>query len=92
MHIVSGEGNWIHAYTASLSALLLNRANENFDYPRLWIAEGDMSSEKNRGKRVSCTRLTTIREMPMPTIAVNHKGIANGCGPLFITSTKEEFE
>ena len=75
-HSGTGEGylcakGWIHAYTNPLLAALLNPIHANFSEPRLWEAEGDVALE-DRGLKVGCKTLTTLREIPIPVVTREH--------------------
>jgi hypothetical protein len=71
-HSGTGEGDlcgpgYIHAYTHPLLAVLLNPIHANFHSPRLWEAEGEIA-KSDRGLKVGCVTLKTIREMPLPVV------------------------
>ena len=73
-HLAAGTGElcgpgWLHAYTDPLLAVLLNPIHANFRNPRLWEAEGDVGKEDD-GLKVGCTRLKTIREIPLPAVSL----------------------
>lgn len=70
-HTAPGTGElcsngWIHAYTDAQLAVLLNPIHADFETPRLWLAEGDVG--RRDGLKVGCMRLTTVRELVVPTI------------------------
>lgn len=74
-HTASGKGKlcgpgWLHAYTDPLLAVLLNPIHANFSNPRLWEAEGEVGAT-DFGLKVGTTRLTTIREIPLPDVTSN---------------------
>jgi len=83
-HTASGEGDlcdsgWLHAYTHPLLAVLLNPIYGNFRQARMWEAEGIVGKE-DRGLEVGCTRLKTIREVPMPEVTTEqHVRFAIAC-------------
>ena len=84
-HTASGIGElcgpgWIHAYAGSdsdpeagaLLAVLLNPAHGDFDAPRLWLAEGEVG-KLDHGLKVGCTRLRTLREVPLPSVSLTQR-------------------
>jgi len=58
---------YIHAYTHPLLAVFLNPIHADFKDPQLWEAEGHVA-QNDRGLKVGCKSLTTIREMDLPTV------------------------
>jgi len=71
-HTASGEGplchsGWLHAYTHPLLAVFMNPIHANFERPRLWEADGDVGISDGNLK-VGCTRLKTLRELPVPEV------------------------
>ena len=71
-HTAPGTGplckaGWIHAYTHPLLAVFLNPIHANFANPLLWEADGDVGAE-DHGLKVGCTRLRTLREIPLPAL------------------------
>jgi len=71
-HTAPGGGElctaaWIHAYTDPLLAVLFNPVHANFDLgaAHLWEAEGDVGIHAY-GVKVGCTRLKTLRRIPLP--------------------------
>ena len=76
-HSGTGEGDlcgpgYVHAYTHPLLAVLLNPIHANVPTPRLWEAEGAIA-KSDRGLKVGCVTLTTIREMPLPIISTEQR-------------------
>ncbi len=76
-HSGTGEGDlcgpgYVHAYTHPLLAVLLNPIHANLPAPRLWEAEGAIA-KSDRGLKVGCVTLTTIREMPLPIISTEQR-------------------
>ena len=57
---------WIHAYTDSLLAVLLNPIHANIDNPVLWEAEGEVG--KSDGCKVGCRTLKTVRIILLPEV------------------------
>ena len=62
------SGGWIHAYSDPLLAILLNPIHANFDSPRLWKSRGEGAEKSDRGLLVGFSGVTTIREVPPPTV------------------------
>lgn len=63
---------WIHAYTDPLLAVMLNSIHGNFAAPRLWECEGEIGAN-DRGLKVGCTTLTTLREIPVPAVTTEQR-------------------
>jgi hypothetical protein len=63
--------NWLHAYTDPLLAVLLNPIHADIKEPILWEAEGDVGTDD--GLKVGCTRLKTIRQVPLPEITTEQR-------------------
>ena len=77
-HKTSGRGNlcskgWFHAYPHPLIAILLNPIHANIQNPKLWECEGEGEHKENRGLKGGYTKLTTVREIPLPSITCEHK-------------------
>lgn len=76
-HTAPGKGpmcspGWLHAYTDPLLAVFLNPIHGNFKHPILWEAEGDVGIE-DCGLKVGCTKLTTVKQMPLPEVTREHR-------------------
>ena len=76
-HSGTGKGmlcteGWIHAYTSPLLAVLLNPIHADIENPRLWEAQG-VVEKSDKGLKVGCKTLTTIREIPLPEISSNQR-------------------
>lgn len=76
-HFGTGEGNlcgpgWIHAYTSPLLAVLMNPVHANIGNPKLWEAEGEVVLS-DRGLKVGCRTLTTVREIPLPEVTITQR-------------------
>ena len=63
---------YIHAYENPLIAVLMNAAHANFDNPRMYECEGEIS-ERDGQLKCGCRTLTTIREIPLPIVTVTQK-------------------
>ena len=61
------DATLIYAYTNPLLAAMFNPHHENFDEALLWESDGEVALE-DRGRRVWCRSLTTLREIPLPTV------------------------
>jgi len=66
---VEHAANEEHAYTSPLLAALLNPIHAGFENPSLWEVEGNIK-KVDYGLKVRCTRLRTIREIPLPEITI----------------------
>ena len=76
-HETDGSGDmcgpgWLHAYTHPLLAVLFNPIHANFSNPLLWECEGEIG-KNDRGLKVGCTRLTTLRRIPLPEISTEQR-------------------
>lgn len=76
-HSGTGKGElcgpgYIHAYTHPLLAVLLNPIHADLPAPRLWEAEGEIA-KSDRGLKVGCVTLKTIREMPLPVVTTEQR-------------------
>jgi hypothetical protein len=76
-HTASGEGDlcgpgWLHAYTHPLLAVLLNPGHADIREPILWEADGDVG-KTDHGLEVGCTRLKTIKQIPLPKITTEQR-------------------
>lgn len=76
-HVTDGKGEmcgpgFIHAYTDLLLAVLLNAIHSNFDRPVGWEADGDVA-KTDRGLKVGCTRLKTLRQIPLPAVSTDQR-------------------
>ena len=60
------NNHWLHAYTDPLLAVIMNPAHANIGNPKLWECEGDVGLEQ--ADKVGCTKLTTLKEIPLPQI------------------------
>ena len=69
-HSGTGKGDlcgpgFIHAYTSPELAVLFNPIHANIRDPKLWESEGEVA-KTDRGAKVGCVSLTTLRELPLP--------------------------
>ena len=76
-HSGTGEGDlcgpgFIHAYDNPYLAVLLNPIHAEVSYPKIWEAEGDVV-KNDRGLKVGCITLTTIKIIPLPIISNTQK-------------------
>lgn len=58
---------YVHAYTHPLLAVFFNPIHAQIENPRLWEAKGRIV-KRNHGREMGCKSLTTICEIPCPTI------------------------
>jgi len=68
---LSGVG-WLEAYTDPLLAVLLNPIHADFAAAHLWEAEGDVG-KTDHGLKVGCTRLKTIKRLPLPEVTAEQR-------------------
>ena len=76
-HTADGKGplcskHWVHAYEDARIASLLNPIHCNFKNPVLWEAEGEVG-EKDNCLKLGCTRLKTIKIIPLPEITTEQR-------------------
>jgi hypothetical protein len=55
-----------------LLAVFLNPIHAAFRKPRLWEAEGEIALN-DKGLKVGCVTLTTVREIPLPTVTTEQR-------------------
>lgn len=80
-HEVSGQGElctsgWLHCYPHPLIAVLMDSADACFTFgkqARLWEAEGSGEQKDDHGLKMGFSRLTTIREIPMPAMTIRQR-------------------
>ena len=75
-HKTSGEGElcsngWLHYYHNPLLAVLLNSIHANIHNPILWEAEAEGLHKDDYGLKGGCTKLTTIKQIPLPVVTKN---------------------
>jgi len=93
-HHASGNGGlcgpgWLHAYTHPLLAVFLSPVHVDWwRTARLWEADGDVG--KDDGTKVGCTRLHTIREIPLPVVT-DEQRIRFGIGAAAVVWQKDGF-
>jgi hypothetical protein len=63
---------FIHAYTHPLLAVLLNPVHADIPDPVLWECEGE-GVISDRGLKVGCRRLTTVRRIPLPSVSTEQR-------------------
>jgi len=68
---VCGPG-FMHWYTHPLLAVLLNPIHADFKNPVLWEGEGEIAKE-DHGLKVGCTKGTTIKQIPLPTVTIEQR-------------------
>jgi hypothetical protein len=72
-HETDGSGKlcskgWIHYYDSPELAVLLNIIHAGFHSPKLWECEAEGQHLTDKGLKGGCTKLTTVREIPIPKI------------------------
>jgi hypothetical protein len=77
-HETSGEGElcdpgWLHAYTDPRLAIIMNPIHANFQKYNLWEAEGEGKSLDDYGLKIGFTKLTTLKQVPVPEITLEQK-------------------
>jgi len=63
---------YIHAYESPLVAIVMNYIHACIPDPKLWEAEGEVAKRDGQLK-CGCKSLTTIREIPCPTITLTQR-------------------
>ena len=74
----SGKGDlcgpgWLHCYTDPLLAVLLNPIHADIQNPRLFLAEVSGKSKHDHGLKSGYTRMTLIKEIPVPDITTENR-------------------
>lgn len=76
----SGTGDlcgpgWLHYYEDARLAVLLNPIHAEFhpDTMQLWEAKADGQIKRDRGLKAGCSRLTTLRRIPLPEVTTEHR-------------------
>lgn len=77
-HAADGSGElcssgWLHFYENALVGLLMNTQHAMIPQPRLWLAESGEIIKRDRWLKAGSTKLTTIRELPLPTITAEKR-------------------
>jgi hypothetical protein len=77
-HETNGEGElcgagWLHAYLDPYLAVLLNPIHGAIRNPVLWEAEGEGEFKSEHQLKVGVTKLTTIRQIPLPKITFEER-------------------
>lgn len=72
-HKTDGKGElcgpgWLHYYNDPLLAVLLNPIHAGFSNPMLFEAKAEGKIKRNRGLKFGCSKLTTIKQIPLPVI------------------------
>jgi hypothetical protein len=72
-HETDGSGElcgpgWLHFYHSAELAVMMNPIHADIENPKLWECEAEGQLKDDRGLKGGCTRLTTIREIPLPKI------------------------
>ena len=77
-HKTSGKGKlcsngWLHFYYNPHIAVLLNPIHANIPNPTLWEAKAKGRFRDDHGLKGGCTKLTTIKQLPLPEITLEQK-------------------
>ena len=67
-----GSG-WLHFYTHPLLAVLFNPIHGNIKDPVLWEAEAEGQFKDDHGLKGGCTKLTTLKAVPLPELTTAQK-------------------
>ena len=76
-HTAKGHGTelcsdgYIHAYLSPLLAVLMNPIHAGIQNPVVWEAEGSVSVSD--GLKVGCKTLTTVRQIPLPSVTTEQR-------------------
>jgi len=75
-HTAPGGGplctaTWLHAYTDPYIAVIMAPAHVEYDELVLWEAEGAVG--RDEGIKVGCTRLKTIKSIPLPKVTLEQR-------------------
>ena len=74
----TGKGNlcspgFLHYYHSPLLAILLNIKHSNFSNPRLFEVKALGNHLNDKGLKGGCTKMTIIKELPIPQITINQR-------------------
>ncbi len=77
-HETSGEGElcgpgWLHYYHHPILAVVMNPVHAEIETPILWEAEAEGDHKDDRGLKGGCTRLTTLRQSPLPFVPLEKR-------------------
>ena len=77
-HETSGDGElcgfgWLHYYHSPELAVLLNPMHACIVNPKLWEVEATGIHKNDNGLKSGCTKITTIREIPLPEFSIEQK-------------------
>jgi hypothetical protein len=64
---------WLHAYVDPGIAVVMNPVHGNYDNPVLWESEADGEIKHDGQCKFGCTKLKTIRQIPLPEISTEKK-------------------
>ena len=62
------NNHWIHAYPTPELAVLMNPVHANFTNAHLWECDADVGLVLS--DKLGCTRLRTIKQIPLPVITI----------------------
>ena len=77
-HETNGEGDlcsegWLHYYHHPVLAVLFNPIHAQIREPILWECEAEGKHKDDMGLKGGCTKLTTIKQIPLPKITQKQK-------------------
>jgi hypothetical protein len=77
-HKTNGKGElcgpgWLHYYHSPELAVLLNPIHADIRNPKLWECEAEDEYKDDMGLKGGCTKLTTVREIPLPEFSTEQK-------------------
>jgi hypothetical protein len=77
-HETDGSGElcgpgWLHFYHSAELAAIMNPIHAQIKNPKLWECEAEGQFLDDHGLKGGCTRLTTIREIPLPEVTIEQK-------------------
>lgn len=77
-HTAPGKGYlcseyYIHGYEHKLVAVFMNPIHGGFIRPKMWEAEASGEINRNGQLMFGCTKMKTIRKIPIPKITLDHR-------------------
>ena len=77
-HTAPGTGElcsdgWIHYYHSPEMAVIMNPLHACIENPKLWECEAEGNHKDDCGVKGGCTKLTTLKEIPLPEITLKQK-------------------
>jgi hypothetical protein len=77
-HETDGSGElcgpgWLHFYHTPELAVMMNPAHADIEKPKLWECEAEGQFLDDHGLKGGCTKLTTLREIPLPDVTLEQR-------------------